>query len=237
MRKKEKLLCSAVALLLLFTAFFAGVRLVTSLPAAPAAAEPPAAAVGQPQAPRKIYIDPGHGGFDFGAVGYTATGEHLREKDLVLDISLSCGRLLRDRGNEVLFSRTGDERMTYTTAAAEVRARRAAAEGAGADLLISIHANAYAGQGRAYGARVYYHPESPQSQALALALADAITARTAAHIGRACRAEADGSYYVLGNPARTAVLVEVGFLSDRVECTLLAEAWYRQALAEAIGSV
>ncbi|MBQ8350460.1 MAG: N-acetylmuramoyl-L-alanine amidase [Clostridia bacterium] len=182
----------------------------------------------------RIYLDPGHGGFDFGAVGKLPNGDDLAEKDLVLNIALTCGEQLARAGHEVLFSRMGEERLTNTTAADEVRARRASAKEQAADLIVSVHANAYAGEGRAYGARVYYNPTSPVSRVVAERIAAAITRHTGAYIGRECRTVADGTYYMVGDESMPAVLIELGFLSDERECALLGEGWYRTALATAI---
>ena len=228
MGEKRKKLCSILAAFMLCYAVAAAAR-IFDLPHT----VPEREAVG---APFSVYIDPGHGGFDLGAVGQGADGKRLTEKELVLQVAQACGKELHERGYHTLFSRTGDERLTYTTAGDEVRARRAAAQAAGVDLLLSLHANAYAGTGRAYGARVYYNPESAPSCRAAERIAAAITACTAPFGGRACRTVADGTYYLLGDPTMPAVLVELGFLSDGQECALLSEAAYRAALAEAICS-
>jgi N-acetylmuramoyl-L-alanine amidase len=197
--------------------------------------EVPFSAVGvQPAQPLCIYLDAGHVGFDLGASGRLPEGDSLPEKELVLDVALACGERLALRGHRVIYSRTGDERLTYTTAADEVRARRASAKAQGADLIISVHANAYAGDGRAYGARVYYNPASDVSRTVAERMAAAISQHTGAHLGRECRIVADETYYMLGDAALPAVLVELGFLSDETECALLAEKWYRTALASAL---
>ena len=79
-----------------------------------------------------IAIDPGHGGQDYGAVGPKGT----REKDIVLDIAKRLAKLIRkDKQFKVIMTRDRDE-----TVSLEERARRA--NDAGADLFISIHANA-----------------------------------------------------------------------------------------------
>ena len=183
---------------------------------------------------RQIYLDAGHGGFDLGAVGKTADGTRVVEKELSLAVVTASAAHLSPQGCAVTLSRTGDERLTYTTAADEVRARRASAKAQGVDLLLSVHANAYAGEGRAYGPRVYYNPASEPSRAVAAYLSAAITRHTAAACGRECRTVPDGTYYMLGDPTLPAVLIELGFLSDEAECTLLADGDYQQALATAI---
>lgn len=59
----------------------------------------------------KIYIDPGHGGTDTGAVG-----NGLREKDLTLDIALRIRNILNAEytGHEIRMSRTSDVYPTLT---------------------------------------------------------------------------------------------------------------------------
>lgn len=224
MGEKRKKLCRVLAAFMLCYAAAAAARIFDLSPAL-------REREGE-ETPFFVYIDPGHGGFDLGAVGQGTEG--LTEKELVLQVAVACGQELQERGYRTLFSRTGDERLTYTTAGDEVRARRAAAQAAGVDLLLSIHANAYAGTGRAYGARVYYNPASEASRRAATCIAAAITAGVAPFGGRTCRTVADGTYYLLAEPTMPAVLVELGFLSDGQECALLSEAAYRTALAEAI---
>lgn len=79
-----------------------------------------------------IVIDPGHGGSDYGAIGPYGS----REKDIVLAISRELAKLLReDRQFNVIMTR---DRDTYVS----LEDRAAVANDAGADLYISVHANA-----------------------------------------------------------------------------------------------
>ena len=81
---------------------------------------------------RRIVVDPGHGGHDPGAIGAGGT----REKDVVLQIGLKLARLLRDElGVDVVMTRSTDEFI-------ELQERTAIANKVGADLFVSIHANA-----------------------------------------------------------------------------------------------
>ncbi|MBR7146777.1 MAG: N-acetylmuramoyl-L-alanine amidase, partial [Oscillospiraceae bacterium] len=56
-----------------------------------------------------IYLDPGHGDFDFGAVATLPDGSCLAEKDLVLSLAVAAADELRARGHTVHLSRTTDE--------------------------------------------------------------------------------------------------------------------------------
>ncbi len=79
-----------------------------------------------------IVIDPGHGGEDYGAVGPGGT----REKDISLGIAKRLAKLIRkDKQFQVVMTRDQDK-----TVSLEKRAE--IANDAGADLFISIHANA-----------------------------------------------------------------------------------------------
>ncbi|ETT33258.1 N-acetylmuramoyl-L-alanine amidase [Paenibacillus sp. FSL R5-808] len=86
---------------------------------------------------RKVWIDAGHGGKDPGACG-----NELREKDIVLTLSLEIKKQLeRDyEGVQVMLSRSTDVFL-------ELKDRTDAANKAGTDLLVSIHCNAGGGAG------------------------------------------------------------------------------------------
>jgi len=95
-------------------------------------------------AKRKIVIDAGHGGHDPGAVGLRG----LYEKDVVLDIALKLKKiLLADKLNEVFLTRETDVFLP-------LEERTAIANKKGADLFVSIHANASPGR-QARGIETY----------------------------------------------------------------------------------
>lgn len=79
-----------------------------------------------------LVIDPGHGGHDPGAVG----PKGLYEKDVVLDIALKLKKILSKNPNYKIFL-TRDKDVFIP-----LDERTAFANGKGADLFISIHANA-----------------------------------------------------------------------------------------------
>ena len=106
----------------------------------------------------RIVIDPGHGGHDSGTLGV----EGLEEKEVVLDVALRVGKLLRDRlGADVVFTRTDDTFVPLET-------RTAIANKAQADLFLSIHANSSPDAG-ARGVETYYLNFTQQADALGVA--------------------------------------------------------------------
>jgi len=107
----------------------------------PAPAAPPAA----PPVPGlhpKIVLDPGHGGTDPGAEGFAV------EKAVTLDIARQLALLLRERVQaDVVLTRAGDATLPLA-------ARTARANAEGADLFVSIHANASRSR-RLHGVETY----------------------------------------------------------------------------------
>ena len=93
----------------------------------------------------KIVVDAGHGGHDTGTVGPRG----LREKDLVLDVALRLKALIERKANaEVILTRSDD---TFIP----LEERTAIANQSGADLFVSIHANA-SRDSSARGIETYY---------------------------------------------------------------------------------
>jgi N-acetylmuramoyl-L-alanine amidase len=94
---------------------------------------------------RRIVVDPGHGGKDPGAVGKNG----LQEKDVVLAIGLILAKKLKDElGIDAVMTRSTDVFI-------ELQERTAIANQVGADLFVSIHANASLNR-NASGVETYY---------------------------------------------------------------------------------
>ncbi|HXC92608.1 MAG TPA: N-acetylmuramoyl-L-alanine amidase [Geobacteraceae bacterium] len=94
---------------------------------------------------RRIVVDPGHGGKDPGAIGHGG----LQEKDVVLSMGLILARKLKDElGIDAVMTRSTDVFI-------ELQERTAIANQVGADLFVSLHANASLNRS-ASGMEVYY---------------------------------------------------------------------------------
>jgi N-acetylmuramoyl-L-alanine amidase len=94
---------------------------------------------------RRIVIDAGHGGHDPGTIGRRG----LQEKELVLDVALRLDRLVRQElGAEVVLTRSTDVFIP-------LEERTAIANSRGADLFLSVHANASRNAG-ARGIETYF---------------------------------------------------------------------------------
>ncbi len=92
----------------------------------------------------KVIIDAGHGGNDPGAIGKNG----LREKDVNLDIARRLSDLLRAEGVHTVLTRSSDKFIPLSS-------RVNIANKSGADLFISIHANANRSRSLS-GFEVYY---------------------------------------------------------------------------------
>jgi len=107
---------------------------------------------------RRIVIDAGHGGHDPGTIGRRG----LQEKELVLDVALRLDRLVRQElGAEVVLTRSTDVFIP-------LEERTAIANSRGADLFLSIHANASRNAG-ARGIETYFlnFARSPHAEEVA----------------------------------------------------------------------
>lgn len=205
--------------------------------------------------PRKVVIDPGHGGSNRGATGPT-----LHEKQLTLIISNLVAERLKAREISVTMTRTDDRTMT-------LRQRVAIADRLPADLFISIHANASPTRaqrgfetfvltargvdvdGRALRSNVTT-PRAGVDPEIALVLDDVErgasqweAADLAAKMQRSLRDRrgADGdrgvrqdAHHVLLGATMPAVLVEVGFIDHPVEGKQLATPAVQAQIADAI---
>lgn len=106
----------------------------------------------------RVVIDPGHGGKDTGTIGPNG----LMEKELVLDVALRLGRLIKDRlGAEVVYTRSSDVFIP-------LEERTKIANDQRADLFISVHANSSA-ESTATGVETYYFNLTSDKKGLDLA--------------------------------------------------------------------
>ncbi|UWQ16357.1 N-acetylmuramoyl-L-alanine amidase [Jannaschia sp. M317] len=112
--------------------------------------------------PLVIALDPGHGGVDPGA-----ERGGLTEANLMLGFARELAEVLRRAGHGVILTRDSDSFLA-------LRGRASVARAAGADLMISLHADAVEGGG-ASGATVY---------TLSDAASDAMSAELAARLAR-----------------------------------------------------
>lgn len=164
-----------------------------------------------------ICIDAGHGGNDSGAVGSKS-----EEKDIVLDISQRASKKLTENGHTVILTRNEDKTISLDE-------RCSIANSEGADLFISIHANSSENLD-ASGIETFYYPTFEDGKQLATFIQDRIIART--HMNN--RGVKTERFQVLRETSMTAVLVEVGFMSNISDEEKMLTDSYRALCSDAI---
>ena len=180
---------------------------------------------GLPEVPRGRYlvvIDPGHGGPDPGAVGIGG----LRETDVVLDVALQVAQLLQSRGVRVLLTRT-------TEVDVDLPPRVSLANQSGADLFVSLHANALdISRPDVNGIETFYF-EGSRSQRLAQAIQDQVLAISPGSPDRGAR---QGRFFVIRRTIMPAALAEMGFVTGSLDAPRLADPAFRRRLAVAVST-
>ena len=108
---------------------------------------------------RRIVIDPGHGGRDYGAPGYL---KGVHEKHVALQIARKLAETVRKELKcEVFLTRNKDRYLT-------LEERTAIANTKNADLFISIHTNSHKDR-RAYGIETYFLNLATDDEAIRVA--------------------------------------------------------------------
>lgn len=180
---------------------------------------PPGA--GDALAGRVIVIDPGHGGSDPGAVGITG----LQEKEVVLDVSLRVADQLRAAGAEVIMTRETDVFISLVQ-------RVAISESAGADVFVSVHANAHPSSAIG-GTETYYYHNKATSNA-SFKLASSLQHELVGALGLRNIGVKYASFLVIRQTSMPSALVELAFLSNAHEESLMRTNEFRQNAADAI---
>lgn len=183
----------------------------TSNPSTP----PPAGGNGK----KTIVLDAGHGAKDSGAVG--VTGKY--EKNFNLAVVLKAAELLKkeDKINVVL-TRSDDTFL-------ELKDRAAIANNLNADLFISVHANSGASS-VASGTETYYQRDASKS------LANVMHKYLVQATGLSDRGVRYGNFHVIRETKMPAVLLEVGYLSNKGDEALLFNDAFQNKVAAAIVS-
>jgi N-acetylmuramoyl-L-alanine amidase len=211
---------------------------------------------------RRIVVDPGHGGKDFGAPGFTPG---IHEKDVVLEIAKRVSKKIREELNlEAILTRSDDRYLT-------LEERTAFANTHGADLFVSIHTNA-SRDPRAYGTETYFLNLATDNESIRVAAMENATStknisdlhsilndllrnakiNESSRLAEVVQASLMGNlrrrgydrlkdkgvkqapFYVLLGARMPSILVETAFISNRDECRLLTSSAFQDHLAESI---
>jgi len=214
---------------------------------------------------RRIVIDPGHGGFDPGAVNKRLG---LREKEITLQVALKLKRFIEENSDiKVFLTRTGDYYVTLSD-------RTITANQYHADLFISIHCNSHE-RSSPNGFEIFYCSKEPSDREAARVaalenapglddpffkednsidiesilrnlqrhmflkesrrIAESIEERIGRNVRIRRRGVKSADFFVLRHARMPAVLVELAFLSNPKEARLLTDDRFQYAVVKAIG--
>lgn len=211
---------------------------------------------------KRIIVDPGHGGKDFGAPGYF---KGVHEKNVVLQIGRRLTRKLRKELKcEVIMTRSNDKYLTLEERTAMANVKKA-------DLFISIHTNANRKKS-IYGIETYFLNPASNYESKRVAARENATStknisdldlilrnlmqttkinessRLASYIQNSMcnhlkkkgysriknKGVPSAPFYVLMGADMPAVLVETSFISNKRECKRLLNKKYQERLCEGI---
>ena len=186
-----------------------------------------------------VVIDPGHGGADSGAIGK----RRVYEKKVVLDVARRVKKKLIASSVKVRLTRDWDIALNLGD-------RSRLATRWGADLFVSIHANAAANTSASgietfvmtpagFPSTTATQPDAKRYRGNAndsanMLLAYYLQRGLLTHTGAKDRGIKHARFGVLKNATCPAALVECGFVSNAAEEAKMIDAAYRDAIAEGI---
>lgn len=186
-----------------------------------------------------IFLDPGHGGTDSGALGYL-NGKAYKESDLNLKVSFKIRNLLEKQGYTVIMSRESDKTVGLYDRP------RLSNEG-DASLFISVHFNALK-ESNASGIETFYYKSSTrypsklnnllhndanrliESANLAVNIHNSLITDSKA-VNRGVK---QGAYTVVREVDIPAVLLELGFMTNTAELRKMIQDDYQNMLANSV---
>lgn len=176
----------------------------------------------------KIGIDAGHGGFDPGAVDPVQPKEkdriYTQEDNITLAIAKVLRQVLVSRGHTVVMTRTRDILLPLSS-------RSRILNQAKCDICISIHVNSSRNNTARY-ASTWIYARGGKAELLA----GYVQRRLVKVTGWPDGGVRVGNHHMTRETKMSAILVELGFLSNPVEEVLLNDPAVQKRIAEAIAA-
>lgn len=174
-----------------------------------------------------VCIDAGHGGNDTGNISSSG----IKEKDIDLSVALKVGKLLQDKGMNVIYTRQNDK---VSWSKDELKPRFDVANNGKADFFVSIHCNSFPDNPSVTGIETYYADSDNTGQQLAQAIQDELIKSTGLNnrgvkVGLA-------QHEILRGTVANPVMVQLGFISNDQEGKLLGTNDYQNKSASAIAN-
>ena len=175
-----------------------------------------------------IYIDPGHGGLDPGAMY-----QNIKEKDINLQISKTLENNLTKLGAIVFLTRYGDYDLsvnnTINRKRSDLSRRGNIINKSDCDLFLSIHLNAE-DSGVWRGAQVFYNDGNKKNKQIA----EILQSYFKKNLNSTREYKKSNDLYLQKRIEKTGVLIEVGFLSNPSDRYLLKQKSYHNRVSNII---
>ena len=168
-----------------------------------------------PKGTRKVVIDAGHGGSDYGAIR-----NGINEKDITLDVAKRVEALLKKEGYAVKMTRTSD---VYVS----LQGRCDISNAYDPDIFVSIHVNSSV-RPEITGIETHYYNQESMS------LAQTLHSSLASNINSKNRGLFKSKFYVINHTTAPSILMEIGFISNDGERAQLVSEKRKQDTAKAI---
>ncbi|MDM8098936.1 N-acetylmuramoyl-L-alanine amidase [Oceanobacillus oncorhynchi] len=163
-----------------------------------------------------IVIDPGHGGKDPGAIGLN----NIYEKDVVTSTADYVVQQLEEAGANVIVTRNGDYFVSL-----DERAR--ISNSYNTDAFISLHYDSFSAV-PVSGVTTYYNSDSDT------ALASSLNSTLSSTVSLPSRGTQQAGYKVLENTNAPSVLIELGYITNPHDLTVVQTGDYQSSVARAI---
>lgn len=173
-----------------------------------------------------VVLDPGHGGSDPGAIGHG-----LNEADVVLDIAKRTKKILENdyTGLKVYLTRSTDKTVS-------LEQRSAYANKLKADCFVSIHNNSFSkASANGYEDYVWTKAAANSSGRLQKIIHKHMSGVMKKY-GITNRGKKKANFWVVRKTNMKAILLEILFISNKKENSLLRDSKFKQACAEAIAA-
>ncbi|MEG2786184.1 MAG: N-acetylmuramoyl-L-alanine amidase [Romboutsia sp.] len=154
---------------------------------------------------KKVFLDPGHGGIDSGAVGVN----NLLEKDINLSVSKKVSEILKKQGIDVKLSRLDDSTVSLDS-------RTNNANNWSADCYISIHCNSF--NTSAKGLETFSFSDNTAD--LATCIHNEILKSKIYNSNRGVKT---ANFHVLRKSKMRSCLIELAFIDNQSDVILLKE--------------
>jgi len=176
---------------------------------------------------KTIYIDPGHGGRDSGAIY-----KKVYEKDINLIMSKKIEQHLVSKGASVYLTRESDIDLSTTSVnkkRSDLTNRAKLINESKADMYISIHLNSISNS-RWQGLQIFYNNKNKENEQIAINLTSYLKQITS----NIRESKKENNYYMYKQITIPGILIELGFLSNPNDRYRLTREEHQDKLAKNI---